>query len=110
MKTRLKTVTKNAPVKSFSANGYGLYNMAGNVWEWCSDWYAAGYYEYSPKVNPTGAPSGEERVMRSGSWMCAGNFCTNYRVAGRSHTTPDTGLNNIGFRLVRDAENAADIQ
>jgi formylglycine-generating enzyme len=93
---------KRAPVKSFKPNDYGLYDMAGNVWEWTADWYADDYYENSPKQNPTGAEAGEERVMRGGSWMCAGNFCTNYRVAGRSHSTPETGLNNVGFRLVRD--------
>lgn len=91
-----------APVKSFKPNGYGLYDMAGNVWEWTADWYADDYYERSPKQNPRGAEIGTERVMRGGSWMCAGNFCTNYRVAGRSHSTPETGLNNVGFRLARD--------
>ncbi len=90
-----------ASVKSFKPNGYGLYDMAGNVWEWCADWYADDYYSQSPRENPTGVVSGVERVMRGGSFLCAGNFCTNYRVAGRSHSTPDTGLNNVGFRCAK---------
>ena len=93
-----------APVKSFAPNGYGVYDLTGNVWEWNADWYADDYYENSPLANPTGAKNGDERVIRGGSFLCAENFCTNYRVAGRSHATPDSGLNNLGFRCARDAQ------
>jgi formylglycine-generating enzyme required for sulfatase activity len=95
---------QRAPAGSFAPNGYGLYDVAGNVWEWCADWYAADYYQNSPPANPAGASNGEERVIRGGSWMCAENFCSSYRVASRSHATPDSGLNNLGFRCARDEQ------
>jgi formylglycine-generating enzyme required for sulfatase activity len=80
--------------------------VIGNVWEWCADWYGERYYEQSPRLRPSGPATGIERVMRGGSWMCSENYCTNYRPGARSHATPDTGLNNTGFRLVRDARRA----
>lgn len=91
-----------APVKSFAPNGYGIYDMTGNVWEWTADWFDENYYENSPKKNPKGAANGEEKAIRGGSFLCAENHCSNYRVAGRSHSAPDSGLNNLGFRCVRD--------
>jgi formylglycine-generating enzyme required for sulfatase activity len=101
LNTKEDGFTMRAPVGSFAPNDYGLYDVAGNVWEWCADWFDANYYAASPNLNPQGAAHGEERAMRGGSWMCAENFCVNYRVAARSSATPDTGLNNLGFRCVR---------
>jgi formylglycine-generating enzyme required for sulfatase activity len=91
-----------APVGSFPANPYGLYDITGNVWEWCSDWFDPEYYQHSPKENPKGPEKGTERVLRGGSWLCAENYCLGYRVAARNKTAPDSGLNNLGFRCVRD--------
>ncbi len=93
-----------APIKSFAPNNFGLYDVSGNVWEWCEDWFDADYYKTSPRDNPINVKTGTERVLRGGSWLCSENFCSNYRVAGRSSSTPDTGSNNTGFRLARDAE------
>lgn len=92
-----------APAASFPPNGYGLYDTTGNVWEWVSDWWGEDYYARSPKRDPRGPGSGSERAMRGGSYLCSENFCSNYRVAGRSHATPDSTLSNVGFRTVKGA-------
>lgn len=91
-----------ARVGSFAPNGYQLYDMTGNVWEWCADWFGDGYYNESPRENPRGPTAGETRVIRGGSWLCSDNYCSGYRVAARNQSAPDSGLNNLGFRCVRD--------
>ena len=93
-----------APVKSFPPNGYGLYDIVGNVWEWVEDWYAPDYYSHSPTNNPTGPRDGAEKVIRGGSWLCASNYCSGYRAAARQKSAHDSGLNNLGFRCAADAE------
>ncbi|MFT5239685.1 MAG: sulfatase modifying factor 1 [Kiritimatiellia bacterium] len=91
-----------APVFSFPANGYGIHNMAGNVWEWCFDWWSASDHVKGPRENPQGPSSGSRRVMRGGSYLCHDSYCNRYRVAARTANTPDSSTGNLGFRCVRD--------
>jgi sulfatase modifying factor 1 len=103
----------SAPVKSFGANKYGLFDIAGNVWEWCSDWYRPDYFETiksQTTQSPAGPSSGYDpmeptvpkRVVRGGSFMCHASYCKGYRVTSRMKTSPDTGLEHTGFRCVKD--------
>lgn len=93
-----------APAFSFPANGYGLYNMSGNIWEWCSDWFARSHHNKGGRNNPKGPLNGEQKVIRGGSYLCHASYCNRYRVAARSFNTPDSSTGNMGFRCVVDVK------
>ena len=111
--TQMDGFELRAPVKSFPPNAYGLYDMAGNVWEWTSDWYNSRYYQEVKDgnrtlLNPTGAsapytpnnPLVQEKVIKGGSFLCSASYCASYRVSARMGSSMDSALEHTGFRTV----------
>ncbi|MGJ3244163.1 MAG: formylglycine-generating enzyme family protein [Opitutales bacterium] len=95
----------SAPARSFRANGYKLYNMCGNVWEWVNDWFDPAWHvpeKPETRDNPRGPMAGESKIMKGGSFLCHDSYCNRYRLGARTSNTPDTGTTNCGFRCVRD--------
>jgi len=111
--TKVDGFELRAPVKSYPANAYGLYDMAGNVWEWTSDWYNTNYYKETAAQNlalrnPQGAatpytannPYAQEKIIKGGSFLCSASYCASYRVSAKMGSSTDSSLEHTGFRTV----------
>jgi formylglycine-generating enzyme required for sulfatase activity len=116
--SKLDGYERTSPVKAFPANGYGLYDMIGNVWEWTKDWYSARHEADASKPcciprNPRGGPEDTSydprlpeiriprKVLKGGSHLCAPNYCRRYRPAARHPEPVDTSTSHVGFRCIR---------
>jgi formylglycine-generating enzyme len=103
---------RTAPVGSFPSNGYGLVDTAGNVWEWCADWYQPDFYKARLMVNPEGPreshdpnePGVPKRVQRGGSFLCSDQYCIRYMPGARGKGAPDSGMSHVGFRAARSVK------
>src|SRR5690606_9158595 len=111
--TRADGFERLAPVMGYPKNGFGLYDMAGNVWEWTTDWYDTDEYgelaaQKGDAHNPKGAvrpynasnPYAREKIIKGGSFLCSASYCASYRLSARMATSPDSGMEHLGFRTV----------